>query len=213
MKNKNLNLMEAALTGRASALASLYENKTTDQGVAVFRSATEGDLKRLQNVCESHWSASSWAGLKVVAIYGALLGIALSSLFTEFPTPASDGYLTFVLIVKGFFGAAGALALTVLTSILRAVIKLDALPRLDEALLPLREYYEGCTDALTLMDDSTDAAAHRDAVLQTGRELRGVDLYIMQALARNQAQATREEACDLACKRLHGFAPEPVTTA
>ena len=73
-------------------------------------------------------------------------------------------------------------------------------------LIPLSARHGKCKDALECLKESPQARTYRDTVLKSGRELRVLDLSIMEDLAYHDARQRYLDAEALACRKVHGLA-------
>lgn len=172
----------------ALPLSQIRKELYSSPARAYFESATQDRLQALQARCDAHWTqkislfADSFLDLFLFSL--TALGLITCAVFFLYPgqiplNSTLDGALARVLI-----GGNGTLI--VVSLVLAFFIDLNAAHWLSDALKPLKTIKGGHNKELLKLKSSHDAKAYCDNVLQSGRELRMIDLLIMKGLMQAQ---------------------------
>jgi len=190
---RSLNFAPLALRALCRELLDLppeaFARLTQDDVVAI--------RARIGQTWQLRWRRQAWRA-------GAALGVlAMVALFTALAVRASEpvplGPTISVLLALCVAGLLLGCAVT--AGVLR-VTGSDQFVRVARALTPLSEIPGSCAAALETMDCPT-SRAHRDAVLDMGRELCRQDLTHMEALRRDEARQARLQRHEQECLELH----------
>lgn len=210
MKKHPVDLLARAKTGAMAAMLELVKNRDSPSVEAELKSATEADLVNLRQMALDHWTMKSWAAWHYRFFVGALLGPIFS--FLLFGTPAPEGTplapaLLAYFACAGITGLVGGVLVVSIPSIIGEMFGSEGPDRLVDVLEPLNEVTGNCRRALQVINESPLAAAYREAVLRNNRQLRKIDLSVMNRLASDDYSLRRQAKNKEECLQLHGAIP------
>ena len=198
--NTSLCLATASLHTIRSSLSRnatpLLDAKTTLQ-----------ELNALGRRCQEHWSRNALRLASFKNLFFASLLIAAVLLLWMVANTPETLTLGNWLAVLGFSGVLGTLGTMVILLGIRTTIvglfNLESAERLENGLVPLQATGYGCKQANAYIGKSPSARTYRDAVLQTGRDLRLFDLDAMGRLAQQDLRKDYDEGLARECRILH----------
>ena len=183
-------------------LVSQMHEALLSKDVDYWATRTEEEISEAQKTCEMHWS-TGW--LNTLSSYDA-------TLFLLIPVILLITGICVYFITHGIMSDKSTTLLFTVSMCLAAafLIKLDGIQfnkwnLLLRAFRTLKEDPDACQEALELVEKYACVKAYRDRVLAEGRQLRGIDLHLMQSIPEAEQAREKQFARDSACKKLHGL--------
>lgn len=201
---KDISLATDSVKSLAKAMYSTLEP-------SLWGVQTEETLNMVRIRCEaftearSKYVGTSSAAWKLSFFIALCLAIAMNFLEPE-PTKSVGASIALSAILGIPMFMVLRLLLALYQFFAEKLLGLVDAEEVRRKLIPLSARHGKCKDALECLKESPQARAYRDTVLKSGRELRVLDLSIMEDLAYHDARQRYLDAEALACRKVHGLA-------
>ena len=162
--------------------------------VEYWAARSETELSAARKACEAHWStglAQLSKNSGSLYLIGPVVGLLMGG-------PIFLPLHVIYFLVLALFPVAFVL-------VNPDSIELNKWNLILRMLCPLKDTPEACREALELVEKHACVKEYRDQVLAQGRQLRVVDLRMMQFLADAEQTKEDEQANATACQKLHGL--------
>ena len=169
------------------------------------------ELNALGLRCQEHWSRNALRRASFKNLFFASLLIAALLFWWAMAVTPEPLTKENWFVVPAMFGVLGTLgSMIILLGTREAIVglfKLESAERLENGLVPLQATGYGCKQANEYVEKSTLARNYRDAVLQTGRDLRVFDLDALGRFVQQDLRKQYDERNARECRVLHGVEP------